>query len=104
MQWYYADQGQKKGPVEESTLDELVLAGVVRDDTLVWKEGMQSWQRHGSVRVPTSPPAVLPAGSSDARYCGECGRAFPANELVAIGAVSVCPTCKPTNFQRLLQG
>ena len=29
MQWYYADQGQKKGPVEESTLDELVLAGVV---------------------------------------------------------------------------
>jgi uncharacterized RDD family membrane protein YckC len=104
MQWYYADQGQKKGPVEESTLDELVLAGVVRDDTLVWNEGMQSWQPHGSVRVPTSAPAVPPAGSSDARYCGECGRPFPANELVSIGVVSVCATCKPIYLQRLREG
>jgi uncharacterized RDD family membrane protein YckC len=104
MHWYYADQGQKKGPVEESTLDELVLAGVVRDDTLVWKEGMQNWQPHGSVRVPVSALAVPPAGLSDARYCGECGRPFPANELVAIGTVPVCATCKPIYLQRLREG
>ena len=104
MQWYYADQGQKKGPVEESALDELVLAGVVRDDTLVWKEGMQSWQPHGSVRVPASASAVPPSGSNDARYCGECGRPFPVNELVAIGAISVCATCKPIYLQRLREG
>ena len=104
MQWYYTDQGEQKGPVEESALDELSLAGVVRDDTLVWHEGMQNWQAHGSLRGPRSSPAVLAAGVGDAHYCCECGRPFPANELVSIGLVSVCAMCKPVYLQRLREG
>lgn len=104
MQWYYTNEGERKGPVEETALDELALAGVVRDDTLVWHEGMQNWQAHGSLRGPRSAPAVSAAGLSDAPYCCECGRPFPANELVAIGSVSVCATCKPIYLQRLREG
>ncbi len=49
------------GPVEESALDDLVRQGVVRDDTLVWREGMASWQAHGVVRPrPVAPPPPPP--------------------------------------------
>ena len=63
MKWFYADQGLQKGPIDESALNDLVLAGVVRDDTLVWNEGMPAWQTHGSQRgaAPTSMPlSALP--------------------------------------------
>jgi uncharacterized RDD family membrane protein YckC len=110
MNWYYADQGQQRGPVEEPALDELVRAGVVRDDTLVWHEGMQTWEKHSSVRgfapAPAfpSPPVLHPTGDAEVRYCGECGRPFSANELVAIGPVSVCATCKPIYLQKMREG
>jgi uncharacterized RDD family membrane protein YckC len=110
MNWYYADQGRQKGPVEEPALDELVHAGVVRDDTLVWHEGMRTWEKHSSVRgfAPPSafpsPPALHPTGDAEVRYCGECGRPFSANELVAIGPVSVCATCKPIYLQKMREG
>jgi uncharacterized RDD family membrane protein YckC len=104
MQWFYADQGQQKGPIEESALNDLVLAGVVHDDTLVWNEGMPAWQPHSLVRgaAPTATP--LSTTAADAGYCGECGRPFPASELVAIGPVSVCAMCKPAYLQKLREG
>ena len=30
MEWYYADQGQQKGPIDEAALDQLIAAGAVR--------------------------------------------------------------------------
>ena len=50
MKWYYADSGRQVGPVEDSQLDDLVRSGAVRDDTLVWREGMPSWQPHSTAR------------------------------------------------------
>ena len=52
MNWYYAEGGKQMGPVEESALDGLISAGIVRDDTLVWHEGMAAWQPHAAVRGP----------------------------------------------------
>ena len=104
MKWFYADQGQQKGPIEESALDDLVLAGVVRDDTLVWNEGMPAWQTHGSMRGAAPTSTALSGPATDTRYCGECGRPFPATELVAIGPMSVCAMCKPTYLQKLREG
>ena len=105
MQWYYADQGRQIGPVEEACLDDLVRAGLVRDDTLVWHDGMGAWQTHGIVRgrrpAEAMPVLALPGA---ARYCGECGRAFSANELVTIGMAPICATCKPIFLQRIREG
>lgn len=104
MSWYYADAGRQVGPVEEAALDDLVRAGVIRDDTLVWREGMANWQPHGAVRGPK--PAPMPAipiaaGSS---FCSECGRPFPPDQLVALGTASVCAQCKPIYLQRVREG
>jgi uncharacterized RDD family membrane protein YckC len=81
MQWYYAEKGQQNGPVEEYALVGLVNAGVVRDDTLVWHEGLPNWLSYGSVRemraaastasvyaaqgvgVPVQPTAQAPAAA-----------------------------------------
>ena len=102
MAWYYAEADQQKGPVDESSLDELVRQGVVRDDTLVWREGMASWQPHASVRGSGVPP--LPDQSSTgSRYCSECGRPFPGNELFPVGSALVCANCRPTVMQRMPQ-
>ncbi len=110
MKWYYAEGGRQVGPVEESVLDELVRQGTVRDDTLVWREGMAAWQRHALVRGGSSPgpgnqaaaPSPLPvaAPAGDTRYCSECGRPFPASQLTSYGDVSVCAQCQPAYSQR----
>ena len=112
MKWYYAEGGKQVGPVEESALDDLVRQGIVRDDTLVWKEGMAAWQRHAAVRGSTNPspspgsaappPAsAAPGLSGDTRYCSECGRAVPASQLTSYGDVSVCTQCQPAYAQRI---
>ena len=43
-QWYYGSQGQQNGPVSEAELRHLIAQGVVKQDTLVWREGLQEWK------------------------------------------------------------
>jgi uncharacterized RDD family membrane protein YckC len=111
MKWYYAEGGKQIGPVEESALDDLVRQGVVRDDTLVWREGMSAWQRHSAARGGASPAgspqppsplmAVATPPAGDTRYCSECGRGVPASQLTMHGDVAVCAQCQPAYSQRL---
>lgn len=122
MTWYYAEAGKQMGPVDDSALDDLVRQGLVRDDTLVWREGMATWQPHGVVRprpsgsvataaMPPSggaaaaafPAAAPPPGAQpgETRYCAECGRPFPAQELSMVGASAVCATCRPAVVGRM---
>lgn len=102
MQWYYADAGRQVGPMDDAALDDLVRAGVVRDDTLVWREGMPSWQPHRAARGAPPPPPIpaAPAGAAGS-YCTECGRSFPPDQLSMVGNASVCPQCKPIYLQRV---
>src|SRR5689334_19715463 len=114
MKWYYAEGGKQIGPVEESVLEDLVRQGTVRDETLVWREGMASWQRYSVVRGSSGPAVAAPppppssaaaaastiASASDTRYCSECGRAFPASQLAISGDVAVCAQCQPAYRQR----
>jgi len=62
MNWYYADAGKQVGPVDRPFLDQLVASGKVRDDTLVWHEGMESWQPLRDVWGP------IPAAEAPARH------------------------------------
>ena len=50
VKWYYAEAGNQIGPIEEAELNRLVTLGTVRADTLVWHEGLASWQPLGVVR------------------------------------------------------
>ncbi len=64
--WFYASEGQQKGPLPEAQLRDLIARGTVRSDTLVWTEGMSGWQKAGEIPglVPGSaaPPAMPQAG------------------------------------------
>lgn len=112
--WYYADNGRQVGPVDESALDGLVQQGVVKDSTLVWREGMAAWQPLSTARprpvpqpvasAPAAAAAPAPAAapqSSETRYCAECGRAYQSHELSMVGSVAVCAACRPAVMQRM---
>lgn len=62
MEWFYAENNQQKGPVSEQQLLELVHSGVIRGNTLIWRNGMASWLPYEQVMGelsgsgPTPPP------------------------------------------------
>jgi uncharacterized RDD family membrane protein YckC len=104
--WYYAAGSRQVGPISETELDSLVTSGVVRGETLVWREGLASWTPHSVARPESSGSPSLPPEPSDVtdvhtRYCTECGRPTPARELAAFGQRLVCANCKPLFVQQL---
>ena len=65
MNFYYAEGERQIGPIGKTELQALVKAKKVTARTLVWQEGMESWQELGvfirnrsGKRVPTKSPAV----------------------------------------------
>ena len=105
VQWYYSDGTNRLGPVDEATFSGLIRAGTIRADTLVWREGMQGWERCDTVDGAfAKPTANTAAPGANPNACAECGRAFPPEELVAVSGRSVCAECKPAFLQRLREG
>ena len=111
MKWYYVENGQQAGPVEESQLAGLVQSGKLRGDTLVWHEGMAAWQPFDTVKpagitLPQAEAAGAPFATGDATeaVCGECGKIFRKDEMIAHGGVYICAGCKPVFLQRVREG
>lgn len=42
-QWYYGENGQQTGPVDDETVRQAISAGQLGPNTLVWREGMPNW-------------------------------------------------------------
>jgi GYF domain 2 len=65
--WFYASEGQQKGPFPEGQLRDLILGGTIGPETLVWSEGMAGWQKAGEIpgliSMPPGPPAMPQAGA-----------------------------------------
>lgn len=110
MNWFYAENGQQRGPVTEADLQALLAAGKINSETLVWREGMAEWQpwRQAAAAANMIPgdagagPAA--AGAAGSVMCSECGRSFPPGEVIRHGAVFVCGSCKPIFLQKLKEG
>lgn len=68
-QWYYAVEGASVGPVDQSEFDSLVAAGTIRNETLVWQEGMDDWLPYGRAggQSAAQPAATVPPVMGDAR-------------------------------------
>ena len=43
MNWYYAENNQRNGPVSEDEFAQLVRDGKIAPAMLVWSEGMAGW-------------------------------------------------------------
>src|SRR5579875_1461404 len=96
MEWYYAEAGQRAGPIPEAEFRALETAGKLGPDDLVWTAGMAAWQPLASVQSLYFPAAV-PAGP----ICTECRREFPPQDLLAFESAHICGACKDIFFQRL---
>ena len=120
MNWFYASQGQRAGPVDDDGFARLVADGTVNDATLVWHAGMPDWMPYAQARatVPPAPGTAGPlafAGAQSApvaavvpgayqAQCSQCGRVFPGDEVIRLEGFNVCAECKPALLQKMRQG
>lgn len=63
--WYYAVEGERKGPVTSAELKRLADSGKLKASDLVWKEGMSEWAPAKKLKglfpdTPNAPPPALP--------------------------------------------
>ena len=65
--WFFAANGQQQGPYPDAQFRDLIARGNVNAKTLVWSEGMASWQKAGEVpglmAAGSAPPAFPPGGA-----------------------------------------
>ena len=54
--WYYAVEGERRGPVKEEEIPTIIRRGEIGPETLVWREGMEEW---GTARS-SLPGAMVP--------------------------------------------
>lgn len=103
MDWYYAQDGEQRGPVSDADLAALVANNIVTDQTLVWKTGMAGWQAYGEVKEGAAPPPAAGTGTGQV-ICTQCGRPFALDQVVRFGSVWVCAQCKPVYVQQMREG
>jgi uncharacterized RDD family membrane protein YckC len=111
MPWYYADGALQNGPVTDEEFADLIRNGKVRNETLVWREGMPAWQPYYSVAAPpAAAPAVAPPPAPPVQLapnevlCQECRNPVPKENAIQYGAIWVCANCKPLFLQKLREG
>jgi len=114
MSWFYAADGQQRGPVSESEFKTLLQSGLITPDTLVWREGMANWVPFREVERAGVPVAAtveagpqLHSGGNPTfteKACCGCHRYFPTIELEAFGNDLVCVHCKPQYLQKIREG
>jgi len=107
MQWYYAQNGESVGPLEDAEFQAAAEDGTITSDTLVWHEGMSDWVAYGQLvpsegdAVPAEPAEQLATNEAP---CTSCSRVFPMDEMIAYEDAFVCADCKGEFFQRVKEG
>ena len=99
MEWYYAENNERRGPVSDAELDGLIRAGRVTASTQVWRNGWENWAPLGERAMLT-----VSADANGTAACVECRQTFPTTEMVQYQGSYVCPNCKPVFFQKVKEG
>jgi uncharacterized RDD family membrane protein YckC len=100
MEWYYSNDGQRKGPVSQADFDQRVAQGEITAATLVWRSGMAQWQAYGS--VSGAPPAG--AGGEETAVCAFSGKTYPKSQMVQYEGQWISAEHRDEYFQRLREG
>jgi uncharacterized RDD family membrane protein YckC len=114
MQWYYAINGQRQGPVSESDIERLAREGVIQPDTLVWRQGLPNWQPFSTLASTFSgvtsgsgaPGAPTDAGGvlDDTAICAVSGKRYPKREMIQYEGKWISAEHRDAYFQRLNEG
>jgi len=98
MEWYYAENNERRGPVSEAEFNELIRTGRIGAATQVWRDGWENW-------APLGEKGIQATGDgAGAGRCVECGQTFPTSEMLQYEGAWVCPNCKPLFFQKVKEG
>ncbi len=79
-QWFVAIDDKKDGPFSDERLRELIAAGTVTADTLVWCDGMANWTR--AAEVPGLMTAATPRRPSAPAYSGAPAQSHAGQALI----------------------
>lgn len=72
MVWYYAEGERQRGPISDEEFQELVNKGRIHHETLIWQDGMETWQpmkevwKGGPTNVGPSVPVSSGPNTHDA--------------------------------------
>ena len=103
MNWWYAVNNDKFGPVDQAGFDLLVRTSVISNHTLVWREGMPGWVAYSEFAGTAAAQSSGAAAGATVR-CTECGQWFAVDQVVPLGHGHVCAACKPIALQKLQEG
>lgn len=108
MEWYYAVGGQRVGPVAPAEFEALVRNGVIKTDTLVWRQGMANWQAYGTLAGAAG--AAVDAGAAAAgiddgtEVCAVSGKRYPRREMIQFEGKWISAEHRDGYFQRMREG
>lgn len=107
MNWFYALNNERRGPVADTELASLLRIGTITAATLVWRDGMETWlplstARQQLIAGAESTAAAAPGGTLE--RCAECGLGFPRGDMIEFEKAWVCAACKPVFLQKLREG
>lgn len=54
--WFYAIDGERRGPTDWIEVEQLLASGRLNEQSLVWRKGMEQWQPISEVAPPPLPP------------------------------------------------
>lgn len=101
MPWYYANSGQERqGPVTDPEFEKLVSDGLIRPDTMVWREGMAQWQAYSAV----AGGAATPGAGEATEMCAVSGKRYPRREMIQYEGKWISAEHRDQFFQRLREG
>jgi uncharacterized RDD family membrane protein YckC len=102
MQWYYALNGQRLGPVSHEEFVKLVTDGVIRSDSLVWSQGMAEWQPYAQVASGSASGA--PHVEDGTEMCAVSGKRYPRNQMINFDGKWISAEHRDAFFQRKREG
>ncbi len=109
MHWYYATDGEQRGPFNDADFIQLVKDGTVGGATPVWNETMTDWLPYRDVkgevaRITRDLKEGDLAAAPEQVTCVECRGRFARDKVVGYRGSFVCGNCKQAFFQRIEEG
>jgi hypothetical protein len=82
MNWHYAAGTEQRGPFSEEKIRELIAAGNIAADTLVWRKGMADWRPARDTELFGAPPPASESTAPARHRCIITGKLYPAAQII----------------------